>query len=198
MRKLIFKGIINGKEFDNVKDYNEAMTRLITEGATSIQASSETKIADEPSNENKNDIRLVKEVEKKKEFDVNDYCPYFRDNDEYYLDYLVSPDKDLNEKNLSLAEKTLTDTFGTLHHDLGSKGISFEDAFELINAIKEIRSAINNDSNDNKDAIAQLTESIKRDTEKLEMLKYAKPVLGVMSDYYDSAFNLVKDYLLKY
>ena len=196
MRKLVFKGIINGKEFDNVKDYNEAMTKLITEGATSIQASSETKIADEP--KSSDDIRLVKEVDTKKEFNVDDYCPYFRDIDEYYLDYLVSPDKDLNKKNLSILEDSLKKAFAELHNVLGTGEVSFEDAFDLINDLKEIRSSINNDSNDNNDAIVQLTESIKRDTEKLEMLKYAKPVLGIISDYYDSAFNLVKDYLLKY
>ena len=196
MRKLVFKGIINGKEFDNVKDYNEAMTKLITEGATSIQASSETKIADEP--KSSDDIRLVKEVDTKKEFNADDYCPYFRDIDEYYLDYLVSPDKDLNKKNLSILEDSLKKAFAELHNVLGTGEVSFEDAFDLINDLKEIRSSINNDSNDNNDAITQLTESIKRDTEKLEMLKYAKPVLGIISDYYDSAFNLVKDYLLKY
>ena len=196
MRKLVFKGIINGKEFDNVKDYNEAMTKLITEGATSIQAKKETKIADEP--KSSDDIRLVKEVDTKKEFNVDDYCPYFRDIDEYYLDYLVSPDKDLNKKNLSILEDSLKKAFAELHNVLGTGEVSFEDAFDLINDLKEIRSSINNDSNDNNDAIVQLTESIKRDTEKLEMLKYAKPVLGIISDYYDSAFNLVKDYLLKY
>ena len=203
MKKVVFKGIINGKEFDNVQDYNAAMSKLIAQGATSIQASSETQIVDEDEktkeldpNQNKNDVRLVKEVEPK--FDVNDYHPYFNEGDEYYLDYLVSPDKELNEKNLKIAENTLKNTFEALHRALGAGRVSFDDAFDLINILKETRAAIKEDTDDNRAAIAQLTESIKRDEENLELLKYAKPVLGVMADYYDSAFALVKDYLLKY
>lgn len=47
MRKLIFKGTINGKSFDNVEAYNEEMNRLLSSGAIHIDASSNTTVREE-------------------------------------------------------------------------------------------------------------------------------------------------------
>ena len=45
MKKVIFEGTVDGVKFDNVKDYNEAVTKAIAEGKN-VQASSNTKVVD--------------------------------------------------------------------------------------------------------------------------------------------------------
>lgn len=46
MKKTIFEGTVNGTKFDNVEDYNNAITRAIANGEP-INASSNTRTADE-------------------------------------------------------------------------------------------------------------------------------------------------------
>lgn len=194
MKKVVFKGTINGKEFDNVQDYNVAMTKLLNEGATSINASSSTQIVDEV-NEKK---ELADESLKKEDFlfDVNNYLPYFKDEDEYYLDRLVSDDKDLNNKNFTDVDENLYHCYVDLDNDLKNYRISLEDSFDLINAFKNIRTILNSDSDDNTEVFNSLTESIKKDSKKLELVKNAKPVIDLMKEFYNNAFKLVKDYIL--
>lgn len=48
MKKVNFKGIVNGVEFDNVNDYNARLEELIGKGASEITASSNTYITEEP------------------------------------------------------------------------------------------------------------------------------------------------------
>lgn len=48
MKKTKFIGIVNGVEFDNVKEYNNAITKAIEEGSL-VNASSQTQVVDEPS-----------------------------------------------------------------------------------------------------------------------------------------------------
>ena len=57
MKKTIFEGIVNGVKFDNVKDYNDAITKAIATGEP-IQASSNTKTVDELPNGAGQDISL--------------------------------------------------------------------------------------------------------------------------------------------
>ena len=53
MKKVIFEGFIDGVKFDNIKDYNEAVTKAIAEGKN-VQASSNTKVVNtEDEDENK-------------------------------------------------------------------------------------------------------------------------------------------------
>lgn len=195
MRKVVFKGIINGQEFDNVKDYNEAMNKLLANGVTNISASSETKVV--------NETEPVKEVEdiendSNYEFDPQEFLPFFNNESTgYYLDTLVSDDDKLNEKNLKYVEESLEDAFDDLKTLLEEEVISLTDAFGFINMLKDVRSNLETDSSANRTAVAELTEKISQDTQKLKLLNNARPVLATLSEYYDAAFDEVKDYLLK-
>jgi len=198
MKKVIFKGTINGKDFDNIKDYNEAMRKLIEEGSTTINASSSTQIVDEVSE--KKDVKLVDELKPENDFifDLNNYTPFFEDTAEYYLDTLVSDDSELNERNMLKANQILKDAYSNLVKDLKKNNIGFDDAFELINKLKDIRSGINADSDDNKEVINSLTNQIKKDTKRLEIVKNASPVIDLLSSFYNDSFDLIKSYLLKF
>lgn len=198
MKKVIFKGTINGKDFDNIKDYNEAMRKLIEEGSTTINASSSTQIVDEVSE--KKDAKLVDELKPENDFifDLNNYTPFFEDTAEYYLDTLVSDDSELNERNMLKANQILKDAYSNLVKDLKKNNIGFDDAFELINKLKDIRSGINADSDDNREVINSLTNQIKKDTKRLEIVKNASPVIDLLSSFYNDSFDLIKSYLLKF
>ena len=185
MRKIVFKGVINGEEFDNVQDYNSRMQELISAGVTEIQATSSTSMkSEEPEN-------------KKKEFDLTDYLPYFN-NEKYYLDQLVSDDNALNEKNLAYAEKTFGAAYSDLSKALENGEVDVNQLLNLANIIKEIRSQVAIDSSENRNAINELTEKITNDTKHLQLLNNAKPVLSTVAEYYEAAFELVKSYLLKF
>lgn len=193
MRKLVFKGIINGKEFDNVQDYNAEMNRLLSSGETNISASSSTSVVDEPVDGQKINTKP------EKPFDIHDYLPLFDDNaNQYYLDRLVSDDIELNKKNLRVVEKELDYKIKSLNDILVSNGVSVEDAFAFINTIKEIRSNIKADSEGNDEAIEELEKRIHDDTVNLQVLKSATPVIDLVSSYYDNVFDLVKSYLFKF
>lgn len=187
MRKITFKGTINGKEFDNVQDYNAEMNSLFSAGETNITASSSTTVTEEP------------EEKKRKELEITDFLPFFYDqNDKYYLDKLVSDDAALNEKNLAYADRILSASYADLSEALESDSLTVEQALSLANIIKEIRSQIEVDSHENNNAVNELTEKITADTQRLNLLNNAKPVLAMMSDYYNDVFNKVRDFLLKF
>lgn len=198
MRKVVFKGIINGKEFDNVQDYNEAMLKLVNEGATIINASSQTNIVDEP--ETKEPEKLVNT---QKGFDIQAYIPFFKDGDIYYVDRLVSDDDDLNKRILSRVNDILNEYHNNLKDLLNDDELSIEDVFELLNKVKDIRTQIEEDSINNNNLIRDYTNEIQNMTNqinefknKLKVLNNAAPVFKLIGDYYNTSFNLLRDYLI--
>ena len=186
MKKVVFKGIINGKEFDNVKDYNEEMNRLLSSGE-SVAASSSTNIVEE-----------TPQDKEKYHFNVDDFLPFFRSDDNiHYLDRLVGEDDKLNKESLAYADKTISDAYGQLVNTLDANKITVEQAFELINRMKEVRAQIDNDYSESKRAIAELERQMTETKKKMEFLNNAFPVIDAFKNYYKSAFDAVKGYLLK-
>lgn len=187
MKKVVFKGIINGKEFDNVKDYNEEMNRLLSSGE-SVTASSSTNIVEETPQDKEN-----------YHFDADDFLPFFGSDDNiHYLDRLVGEDDKLNKESLAYAEKTFGAAYSDLSKALENGEGDVNQLLNLANIIKEIRSQVAIDSSENRNAINELTEKITNDTKHLQLLNNAKPVLSAVAEYYEAAFDLVKSYLLKF
>lgn len=195
MRKLVFEGIINGKKFDNVQDYNKEMNRLISSGSLNISASSSTHLVDDSAVA----AREPEKVETVRPFDDEDYLPFFNNStSQYYLDLLVSNDNALNERNRDIAEQEFDKKLTDLKKVLATGTVSIEDAFGFVNKLKEVRSQINNDAEENRTTINEVNEKISQLTNNLQVLNNAKPVIATVSDYYDKAFELVKGYLLKF
>ena len=101
MIKRVFKGIINGKEFNDVASYNEEMTRLMNNGCKNIQASSSTNIMDVcdrcgeyPCNCEPTEDPVI-------------MLPGFEIEDSHYLDRLVTDNTNENYKTYDLVEKDL-------------------------------------------------------------------------------------------
>lgn len=194
MKKVVFKGIINGKEFDNVKDYNKAMSELLV-GGKSVSASSKTEIVDEPEPAKIEDKKEKVEVEKR--FNINDYTPFFNSSvKQYYLDAIASPDDDIFEKDIERVREKLESVYAELDRYLKDEEVSIEEAWDLINDIKCIRAQIKSDSEDTESSINQIQERIRKDKERLDSLDRANMVIDVVSTYYENAFDAIKKYLL--
>jgi methyl-accepting chemotaxis protein len=195
MRKLVFEGIINGKKFDNVQDYNKEMNRLLSSGSLNISASSSTHLVDDSNVA----AREPEKVETIRPFDEQDYLPFFNnDASQYYLDLLVSSDNALNERNMDIASQEFDRKLTDLKKVLATGNVSIEDAFSFVNRLKEVRSQINTDAEENRTTINEVNEKISQLTGNLQVLNNAAPVIATVSDYYDKAFELVKGYLLKF
>ena len=191
MKKVIFEGSINGKTFDNVSDYNKEMTSLLRNG-TSITASSNTRVVDEPEDSKRN----PRDVEVARRFDAKEFLPFFNDeSDEHYLDALMNDDGDYDKFRI---DSTLDNTFAKLKQLVSDKNISLEDSFNFINNLKEIRSNVDKDAKLNKATLEEIAESIDKLSEKMRLINNANPVIESISNYYNKAFSLMREYLLKF
>lgn len=88
MKKTVFKGFVNGVEFDNVAAYNEAITKAIAAG-TLQSASSTTEVVEST------DTTATTCCCDCDDEDLTMY-PYMCDDDPYYLDLLVTNDPETN------------------------------------------------------------------------------------------------------
>ena len=123
MKKIVFKGVINDKEFDNVQDYNAEMNRLLSGGETNISASSSTRVVDEPTDEPKE--KPKENVKLDKSFDIQDYLPFFNDStNNHYLDTLVSDSESLNDQTLTLMKSRLKKNLDSLKDSIKDRYVS--------------------------------------------------------------------------
>ena len=167
MKKVVFKGVINDKEFDNVQDYNAEMSRLLGTGEM-INASSSTSVAEE------SDFDQSRRTQDKIEepYNLNDFLPFFNSgSDQYYLDKLVSDDDELNDKNLNLTQVALDEKIEKFDKVLHHTDISLEELWDFINMLKNIKSRISEDSKNNSESITEFEKRIKTDSDNLNILK---------------------------
>ncbi len=201
MKKVIFKGVINGKEFDNVKDYNDEMTKLLGKGGT-ISASSSTEIVDDKiADDTPADTPILGT---KKDFSIDDFLPFFSEKDidtlqdgGYYLEKLIYGDEKLDNEALAATKKRNKEAFDNLIKTINENGLSVEDAFGLISRIKEIRDQIESDGRESVAAISSLEDNIRDTEKKIQVMKSALNIIDVFKKYYNDAFIAVKEYLLK-
>ncbi len=198
MKKVVFKGIVNDKEFDNVNDYNEEMSKLIREGV-SISASSSTQLVDEP--EKTKEETAEKTVEEDKPT-VERYIgildsilsPYFGEGP-YYLD-VVSGDEELDKRALEKVKNDLTDAKTRLEKVLDMEHFSLDEALEAMSRYKSIRDNIVEDSYQNETVIRDLEQEIEKDKTKLNTLRSSKPFIKEFLEGYTDLFNSIRQYLL--
>ena len=194
MRKVIFEGIINGKKFDSVQEYNKEMNRLISSGSLNINASTNTRYVEENEQELRGEDTCKKGLGS---FNPIRFLPLFNDDSTaYYLDLLVSEDDALNQNNINITSAKLDDDLANLKYFIDNKSINVSDAIGLLNAVKDIRAQITNDSKSNNSAAYELKKRIDEDTKRLKVVNNSTPIIKVVADYYNQAFNILKDYIL--
>lgn len=178
MKRNIFKGIINGQEFDNVKDYNTRMNELMGSGQA-INASTSTQIVD-----------VEEECEEKCEAceettPTPDMIPVFGSTNYEsvgaYLDDVVTDNGEQNEKMLDNLERYLID-----NHNLISEKLIKMDRLARKNyarELQEILNVINKVQASNEASIANIES-------KYEVLRAGADVLELLTTEYG---NLIKE-----
>lgn len=187
MKKVTFKGTINGETFDNVESYNKKISSLL-ESNENIEASSNTYIC--------NDYTVANESEQSN-IDLEKFTPLFDSNTkQYYLDAMVTDDTELNAKRLSGLEDIFGQRYAELCDLLRNRKLSVDQAIELSQVIKNIRLGVNSDQQDNNDKIEEIKKELNRKSAQLDILKKATPFIESTKEYYDNIWNDLKIYLL--
>lgn len=167
MKKIVFKGTVNGKEFNDVKSYNEALQKAIELGET-IDAQSHTETVNELPQKPEEDICML---------------PGFENFDEYYIDKLVTGDREQDKLAYKRWEEELSDTFAKVLDK-----VFLMDLKEIKSYSEELEDAlqcIEEDKNDNDKCIKELEE-------KLTYCRGAYNIIDLTKRYYNFMLDQVK------
>ena len=181
-KKKVFKGIINGQEFDNVQEYNTRMNELIASGED-IEATSQTSIQDVEdvcAKENENDC--CKETSTDEEF-VN-MLPGFnpRTSLNSFLDELVTDNPDLDKENFIKVHKYHEDNLPKIIKKINK--MDYHAAKGYLNDINVVLTEITNTDSDVKKSDNDIRERIASLQEELEDIKRCYPVIKEYHDLY--------------
>ena len=172
MKKTVFRGIINGVEFNDVKAYNDHLSKLINEGVE-VNASSSTHI------ESTNKVNPCATIERKvvdKSIDEAVLLPYFTNSDDYYLDLLVTDNIEQNENTRKKLCKELTNNLETIKSYL--KSASCSEVQKYINKVLDIVNQMKQDRKYNDEAMSKISET--RDDAKTE---YEETIAEAKEEY---------------
>lgn len=206
MSKTCFKGTINGQEFDNVRDYNIKMQELL-EAGVAVNASSSTVIAAAKDAEVADDDEVTcagKAVAKAEEVEEYSYYPYMDDDDQFYLDLLVTHDSEINKEALDEMRKEFGRCYKAIINAIADKDVCVDSLKEYRSALREIIDNVKNDKQCTLNAIQtiknrkdELDREYKRymaeyETEmdainsEMQILEDAKPVIKEFIDFYEN------------
>ena len=165
MKKVtVFQGTVNGKNYDNVADYNAAITALINAGETDIQATSSTSIKtiDETPQPTNSELYTYT----KDELEENDlsFYPYMEDDDPFYLDILATTDKMTNHEAYTEAQNVLAKCYNYTIKVLNDKETDNDERRDYLDDVNKIIEDIDNDLRTTKQTLDGL--AIKYDTAK--------------------------------
>ena len=159
-KKKVFKGIINGQEFDSVQEYNTRMSELIASGED-IEATSQTSIQDvEETCEYDKDIDTCEEF-------VN-MLPGFnpRSTQGSFLNELVTDNPNLDEENFAKVRKYHSENYPKMvdkinHMDYYEAKGYLNDINVVLTEITDVDSDVKKSDNDIRERIARLEELLK-------------------------------------
>ena len=148
MKKTVFKGTVNGIHFDNVKDYNEYLTKLLEAGEP-VEAETSTQT-----------VNCTETTDKPTSYDENVLLPYFGDDvEEYYLDALVTDDEVKNNAINSQVLDSLSKSYEHIKKFLSDKKISQSDKKKYVDDVLDIINTMKQDAEYNNEALEKLDEA---------------------------------------
>lgn len=209
-KKTVFKGVINGKHFTDVKEYNKYLSKLIEAGeAFSAETSTQTVAVDENENKNCKHKWLSGECDKINEFD-NMMLPYFNDS-EYYLDKIVTSDNETNVNNIERMEFVLSNNLNLVKANLVN--MTDNDLKMYTDKILDILNNVSRDKKFNNEAQEKISKKVEQTAERYEkqmaavqaehdiamekydaeyeILESAEYVMDKMIDYYNKVLKLL-------
>lgn len=194
--KTVFKGTINGKEFNSVEEYNKEMRELLSRGE-SINASSSTQVVNETETE------TSKPLEESSEDSEEYTCmlPYFDDPEFHYLDDTISEDENENSKVLNDIINDLTVAKEDILEVL--EDMTLADIKEYAKSLNNVLAQIGSDNTLNQEAINIIDERIAKHSEEIaklqnELNKFrndrkalvsAKKIINTMNNFYSDLVN---------
>ena len=157
MKKTVFKGEVNGVQFDNVADYNKAITKAIEQDAlTSATSRTEVVEVDET-------CPCCQCVDCK--CDENSCCdedltlyPYMDEDDPYYLDLLVTNNPETNFEAKCEVEKQFAKCGDYIKEVLHDNNCWMDNSvrMEYFEDLKEILNDLNRDKKANDESLARI------------------------------------------
>lgn len=163
-KKKVFKGVINGQEFDNVQEYNTRMSELIASGED-IEASSQTSIQD-VEDVCSGEPYCDKCADTVEEF-VN-MLPGFnpRSTQGSFLNELVTDNPNLDEENFAKVRKYHSENYPKMvdkinHMDYHTAKGYLNDINVVLMEITDVDSDVKKSDNDIRARIASLEELLK-------------------------------------
>ena len=215
----VFQGKVNGKIYDNVADYNAAITALIDAGVTDIEATSSTS------------IKAVEDDEASKEYETTctdcdcscecdctsctcdtfdedvTFYPYMEDDDPFYLDILVTSDRNTNSEAYTEVSKRFEKCIKFIVEILNDKNTCncdrkefFDNVTEILDDLKDnmasTKAALDKIIADRKKLDEEFNEYKRRYDEAMEesyrdeeLLVAAKKMIKKFDDFYKTAQN---------
>ena len=167
MKKIVFKGTVNGKEFNDVKSYNEALQKAIALGEV-INAQSHTETVNELPQKPEEDICML---------------PGFENFDEYYIDKLVAGNREQDKEAYKKWEEELSDTFAKVLDKVFL--MDLEEIKSYSEELEDALQCIEEDKNDNDKCIKELEE-------KLTYCRGAYNIIDLTKRYYKFMLDQVK------
>ena len=183
-QKKVFKGTINGVEFNNVQEYNAEMTRLINEGAD-VNASSQTTIENVEENDNSCDsvdtpVRML---------------PGFDIPNVHYINNYIGEDTADNVEYVGKTEENLTDIYPHI-----VKKLEQMDQAALENYHKDVTGALSKITTD-KDSTAKALANVEKEMDDLEtkwqVLDDSNDLIDVYHKFYAQVKNAIENRLDK-
>ena len=149
MKKTVFKGTVNGIHFDDVKKYNEYLTKLIEAGEP-VTAETSTQTVDCTEITNNKSVT----------YDENILLPYFGDDvEEYYLDALVTDDEAKNNAIYTQVLDSLSKSYEHIKKFLSDKKVSESDKEKYVDDVLDIINTMKQDAEYNGEALEKLNET---------------------------------------
>lgn len=168
--KTVFKGIINGKEFNNVNEYNAVLTELMAKGvAINASTSTSTEMVDVNESLEPNMLPGFGLMDSNKKAYVNNYVT---GNDEADSEKLADLANSL-ESNIEKVIRKVSD-------------MDYAALKEYEHDVKNVLGVIGQD-------IANTDDVIKNKTQELKVLINAMKVLKLWDENYKTYFDIIKD-----
>ena len=168
--KTIFKGVINGKEFNNINEYNKVLTELIAKGtAVNASTSTSTEVIDETCAPNM----------------LPGFGVFGLDsNNKTYVNSYVTGDKNTDKENLENLTKYLDKNIESVARNIHNMDVAA--LHEYSNDIDNVLNIISTDTK-------QTVDTIAKKKKELAILENALKVLEIWKYNYEAFDNLVED-----
>ena len=221
MKRIIFEGMANGEAFNNINEYNARVKQLMDSGEFK-SASSSTRVEEYETSgfiREVNDNTSCTEIPKYNgaitttldtaadtyDDELTRY-PFMEEDEEFYLDQLVSDNADKNKDRLKEVDRILTKCWNYIDKALHNPETEKELKTEYLEDVKQIIEELTDDKEDTLETIKSinkrhqelweeydkrfkaLDDEYNKENEKLDsqlfILKESKPVIDKLLEFY--------------